>query len=90
MEELEGKLANKLGVGHVVGVGSGTAALTLTIWALGIGPGDEVITVAHSYVATATSILLVGATPVFVDGDPNTGPWTQLYCNPSSAREPGP
>jgi dTDP-4-amino-4,6-dideoxygalactose transaminase len=72
VEELERELASKLGVGHVIGVGSGTAALTLTMRALGIGPGDEVITVAHSYVATATSILLMGATPVFVDVDPDT------------------
>jgi dTDP-4-amino-4,6-dideoxygalactose transaminase len=71
--ELEHKLAQRLGVGHVVGVASGTAALTLTMRALGIGPGDEVITVAHSYVATGTSISLVGATPVFVDVDPATG-----------------
>jgi len=69
---LEHELASKLGVGHVVGVGSGTAALTLAMRALGVGPGDEVITVAHSYVATATSIILVGATPVFVDVDPDT------------------
>jgi dTDP-4-amino-4,6-dideoxygalactose transaminase len=72
VEDFERGLASKLGVEHVVGVGSGTAALTLTMRALGIGPGDEVITVAHSYVATATSILLVGATPVFVDVDPDT------------------
>jgi dTDP-4-amino-4,6-dideoxygalactose transaminase len=71
--ELEQKLARRLGVGHVVGVASGTAALTLAMRALGIGPRDEVITVAHSYVATGTSISLVGATPVFVDVDPATG-----------------
>lgn len=70
--EFERELASKLGVAHVIGVGSGTAALTLAMRALGIGPGDEVITVAHSYVATATAIVLVGATPVFVDVDPRT------------------
>lgn len=70
--DFERGLASTLGVEHVIGVGSGTAALTLAMRALGIGPGDEVITVAHSYVATATSILLVGATPVFVDVDPDT------------------
>jgi dTDP-4-amino-4,6-dideoxygalactose transaminase len=70
--DFERELASTLGVEHVVGVGSGTAALTLAMRALGIGPGDEVMTVAHSYVATATSILLVGATPVFIDVDPDT------------------
>jgi dTDP-4-amino-4,6-dideoxygalactose transaminase len=72
VEDFERELASKLGIEHVIGVGSGTAALTLAMRALGIGPGDEIITVAHSYVATATSILLVGATPVFVDIDPET------------------
>jgi len=71
--ELEEKLARRLGVKEVVGVGSGTSALTLVMRALDIGPGDEVITVSHSYVATATSVCLVGATPVFVDIDPATG-----------------
>jgi dTDP-4-amino-4,6-dideoxygalactose transaminase len=73
VDQLEQALAQRLGVADVVGVASGTAALTLTLRALGVGPGDEVITVAHSYVATATSIVLVGATPVFVDVDPATG-----------------
>lgn len=73
LSELEQKLAERLGVRDVVGVASGTAALTLAIRALGIGPGDEVVTVAHSYVATASSIALLGATPVFVDIDPGTG-----------------
>jgi dTDP-4-amino-4,6-dideoxygalactose transaminase len=73
VSELEQELARRLGVRDVVGVASGTSALTLTMRALGIGPGDEVVTVAHSYVATATSIALVGATPVFIDIDPATG-----------------
>ena len=72
VEEFERALASKLGIENVIGVGSGTAALTLVMRALGIGPGDEVITVAHSYVATASAIVLVGATPVFVDVDPDT------------------
>jgi dTDP-4-amino-4,6-dideoxygalactose transaminase len=73
VRELEHKLAQRLGVRDVVGVASGTSALTLAMRALRIGPGDEVITVSHSYVATATSISLIGATPVFVDIDPETG-----------------
>ena len=73
LSELEQKLARRLGVGDVVGVSSGTSALTLAMRALDIGPGDEVITVSHSYVATASSVFLVGARPVFVDIDPATG-----------------
>lgn len=70
--ELERELARRLGVAEVVGVASGTAALTLAMRALDVGPGDEVVTVAHSYVATGTSVLLAGARPVFVDVDPAT------------------
>ena len=58
VEDFEREVTRQLGVEHVVGVGSGTAALTLAMRALGIGPGDEVITVAHSYVATATSVMV--------------------------------
>ncbi len=60
------------GVEHCVGVGSGTAALELVLRALGVGAGDEVITVAHTFIATAEAISAVGATPVFVDIDPQT------------------
>jgi len=55
-----------------VGVNSGTDALQLALWACDVGPGDEVITVAHTAVATAAAISLTGATPVFVDIDPLT------------------
>jgi dTDP-3-amino-3,4,6-trideoxy-alpha-D-glucose transaminase len=52
---------------HAVGVANGTDALTLALRAGGVGPGDEVITVAHTFIATAESIVALGATPVFVD-----------------------
>ena len=68
----ETEFAAWLGVGHVVGVASGTDAVLLALRALGVGPGDEVITVAHTAVATVAAIELAGATPRFVDIDPIT------------------
>lgn len=65
--EFEKRFAKKLGVKHVIGVGNGTDALFLTLLALGIGRGDEVITAPNSFIASASVISLVGATPVFVD-----------------------
>lgn len=68
----EQRIANYLDVPHVVGVGSGTDAIELALRARGIGKGDEVITVSHGWISSASAIHLVGATPVFADVDPET------------------
>ena len=57
---------------HCIGMNSGTDALHLALLACGVGAGDEVITVSHTFIATALAITSTGATPVFVDVDPNT------------------
>jgi dTDP-4-amino-4,6-dideoxygalactose transaminase len=72
VEDFEHRFAEAHGMKHCVGVGSGTDALHILLWALGVRRGDEVITVPHTFIATAEAISLTGARPVFVDIDPLT------------------
>jgi dTDP-3-amino-2,3,6-trideoxy-4-keto-D-glucose/dTDP-3-amino-3,4,6-trideoxy-alpha-D-glucose/dTDP-2,6-dideoxy-D-kanosamine transaminase len=67
--EFERRFAEMCELSHAIGVGSGTDALILSLEILGVGPGDEVITAANTFVATAGAIAMTGATPVFVDND---------------------
>jgi len=67
----EAEFAAYIGAAQAIGVGSGTEALHLALRACGVGPGDEVITVSHTAVATVAAIELVGATPVLVDIEPD-------------------
>ena len=70
--ELEERWADRVGVRHAVAVSNGTVALMATLAGLGVAPGDEVITVSHTFAATVNAILWTGATPVFVDVEPDT------------------
>ena len=72
VREFEERFADFVGVPHAVATSSGTTAIHLALLALDIGPGDEVITVAFTFMASVTPILHVGATPVFVDIEPTT------------------
>lgn len=72
LEEFENALAEYIGRKRSVAVNSGTSGLFLCMLALGIGPGDEVITTPFTFIATANCIMMVGAKPVFVDIDPET------------------
>jgi UDP-2-acetamido-2-deoxy-ribo-hexuluronate aminotransferase len=72
VRELEQRLEAYTGAKYCITVASGTEALLISLMALGIGPGDEVITTPFTFVATAEVIVLLGATPVFVDVEPDT------------------
>jgi perosamine synthetase len=70
--ELEQDWADFVGVKHAIAMSNGTVALMSIFAGIGLGPGDEVITVSHTFAATANAILFTGATPVFVDIEPDT------------------
>ena len=78
--EFEAMFAAAVGIRHAIGVGSGTDALKLPLKALGLGPGDEVITTANTFWATVGAIAEVGAKPVFVDTD-------DTFCTPPALIE---
>ena len=69
LTEFEDRFADLIGTRHAIGVGSGTDALKLSLKALGVGHGDEVITAANTFIATVGAINEIGARPVFVDCD---------------------
>jgi dTDP-4-amino-4,6-dideoxygalactose transaminase len=73
VNEFQQRFAAYLGRRHAIGLSSATGAIHLALTALGVGPGDEVITTPMSFVATATAILQAGAVPVFVDIEADTG-----------------
>src|SRR5450759_1735602 len=72
VQSLEKDFAQFCGAQYGVGVSDGTAALHIILRAMDVGPGDEVITVSHTFIATAEAIVLAGAKPVFVDISPDT------------------
>ena len=69
VEAFETKFKNAIGAKHCISTNNGTDALILSLKALGVGPGDEVITVANTFYATVGAIVAVGATPVLIDCD---------------------
>lgn len=73
VNEFEEEIGRYTGAKHVIAVANGTTALTILLKAMGVGPGVDVLTPAFSFISTASSIALLGGTPVFVDVDPHTG-----------------
>ncbi len=72
VEELEEKLASYTGARHCITVANGTDALQIALMVLGVGPGDEVIVPGFSYIATAETVAVLGAKPVYIDIDPSS------------------
>jgi dTDP-4-amino-4,6-dideoxygalactose transaminase len=83
VQAFEEEFAKYVGARYAVGVGSGTEALHLGLVACGVGPGDEVITVSHTAVATVAAVELTGAHPVLVDIDPRSYTMDPAYVEAS-------
>ena len=83
VDAFEAEFADYCGTEQAVGLSSGTEALVLALRALDVGPGDEVIVPANSFIATAEAVTLVGAVPVFVDVDPDTALVTAAHIEPA-------
>ncbi len=86
VETFEQDFASYCGRRHAIGVANGTDALELVLRALGVGPGDEVIMPTNTFYATAEAVLVVGATPIFVDVDPDTLLTTPALVEPAIGR----
>src|SRR5688572_22617683 len=69
-ESFEKNFAEACGVQYCLGVGNGTDAITIALKAMNIGAGDQVVTVANSFIASSEAITMAGASPVFIDADP--------------------
>jgi dTDP-3-amino-3,4,6-trideoxy-alpha-D-glucose transaminase len=83
VDRFDAEFAEYCGSRHAVGLSSGTEALVLALRALGVGPGDEVIVPANSFIATAEAVTLVGGIPRFVDVDPETAVVTAELIEPA-------
>lgn len=90
VERFERRMAERCGVGHAIGVGSGTDALLVALAALGVGPGTLVVTTAFTFFATASTIARLGARAVFADVDPATFNLDPRSVEAAIARAPGP
>jgi dTDP-4-amino-4,6-dideoxygalactose transaminase len=82
VEAFESEFAGFAGAEHCVGLANGTDAIEIGLRALGVGPGDEVVVPAFTFFATAEAVVVLGATPVFCDVDPNT------WCMTAATAEP--
>ena len=87
--QFEEEFAERHDVGHAVAICNGTVALAGMLLALGIGPGDEVVVPSMTFISTATSVLHVGAVPVFADGDRRTFDLDAADVQGGSPRAPG-
>ncbi len=83
VEAFEDEFAEYCGTAHAVGISNGTDALALALRAMDIGPGDEVVVPANSFIATAEAVTMVGAAPRFVDVDPETALVTAELIEPA-------